>query len=423
MIVKSEVQDRGFTPPIEGVEQYKHWQRNLVVIWMAQFFSSMAFAFAIPFAPYFLQELGVTDRDKLHFWVALFSASAALTVAVCSPIWGAISDRVGRRPMLLRAYLGAAVILTLMGTVTRPAVLIGLRLAQGILSGTISASQSLMAASVPRERSGLALGGLSSAVFSGGLAGCFLGGWTSAIAGYRTSFFMAGGVSLLSALFVVFGVREHFVPSRREKSFMADLLPPQGQLQSVFPILTLMATVMFVVQFDASYIPLFVQEIHGSLEGASFWTGTLFACSATAGAISGLVVGWLTDRISAPTVGRWSAVIAGILMVPLAFIRSMAGLMMLRFGITFASGGLDPAFQIWLSKITPSRYRGMVFGWSATARYLGMTLAPLAGGLAATAVGLRGLFICGAVLYLMLAVVLARSVKRIPLTSGGEEAA
>ena len=42
-----------------------HWRRHLPVIWLAQFFSSMAFAFAIPFAPYFLQELGVVDRDAL----------------------------------------------------------------------------------------------------------------------------------------------------------------------------------------------------------------------------------------------------------------------------------------------------------------------------------------------------------------------
>lgn len=119
-------------------EPFAHWRGNLTVIWLSQFFSSMGFAFALPFAPYFLPELGVTNRDELHFWVALFGSSVALSVAVCSPSWGALSDWVGRRPMLLRAYLGAAVVLTLMGTFSHRATLIGLRLVQGVVSGTIT---------------------------------------------------------------------------------------------------------------------------------------------------------------------------------------------------------------------------------------------------------------------------------------------
>jgi DHA1 family multidrug resistance protein-like MFS transporter len=315
--------------------------------------------------------------------------------------------------MLLRAYFGAALVLPLMGMVSHPATLIFLRLVQGVLSGTISAAQTLMAASVPRSRSGLALGGLSSAVFSGALSGCFIGGWSSAVVGYRASFFLAGGVSLLSALLIVFGVRESFHPDMGGGGFLNSLRPGRGQMRSVVPILALMATVMFVVQFDSAYIPLFVQEIHGTLQGAAFWTGSLFACSAIAGAAAGLAMGWLADRVSAPTIGRWSAIAAGILMLPVACVHSMGALIALRFGTTFASGGLDPAFQIWLSKVTPNRYRGAVFGWSATARYLGMSLAPLAGGLVATALGLRGLFVCGAILYMLLAVVLTLVARRI----------
>lgn len=396
------------------------WGRTLTVIATAQFLSSMAFSFAIPFAPYYLQELGVTDPRALNVWVALFWSAAAVTVAVFSPIWGAVADRWGRRPMLLRAYLGAAVVLTLMGVVRAPGWLIALRIAQGVLSGTISASQTLAVTSVPRERSGLALGALSSAVFSGAFVGAFIGGWCADAFGYRTSFVLSGLTMLLSAGLIQIGVRESFTPVSRTEGFWASLKPQQGQIAVVLPILGLMAAVVFVTSFGMAYVPLLVQEIHGGLQGASFRTGTLFAVCGVAGILSGIGIGWLADRMSPPKIGIWSALAAGALTLPQAFVHTLGMLFGLRFAMTFAAGGLDPVFQIWLSKVTPKECQGLIFGWSATARYLGMALAPLAGCAAVEAVGLRGLFIWGGVLYGVLGVVIAVTVRRMGPTSGAQ---
>lgn len=393
------------------------WGRSLAVIALAQFLSSMAFSFALPFAPYYLQELGVTDPHALNLWVALFWTSASVTVAVFSPIWGAVADRYGRRPMLLRAYLGATVVLTLMGVVGSPFWLIVLRVVQGVLSGTIAASQTLAVASVPRERSGLALGALSSSVFSGALVGAFIGGWCADAFGYRITFVVSGLTMLLSAGLIQIGVRENFTPAARSDGFWASLKPQPGQMRVVLPILALMAVVIFVTQFGTPYVPLLVQEIHGSLQGASLRTGTLFAICGVAGMLSGLLIGWLADRVPPPRIGIWSALVAGALTLPQAFVHSLAMLFGLRFAMTFAAGGLDPVFQIWLSKVTPKECQGLIFGWSATARYVGMGLAPLAGCLAVGTVGLRGLFIWGAVLYGVLAVVIVLTVRRMNRTA------
>jgi DHA1 family multidrug resistance protein-like MFS transporter len=106
-----------------------NWKRNLFFIWSSQVLSLMAFSFAMSFAAYYIQDLGITDPKDVKFWNGAFAASAPLAMAVMGPIWGIIGDRVGRRPMMLRAYFCATVIIFLMGRVTNVHQLIVLRVA------------------------------------------------------------------------------------------------------------------------------------------------------------------------------------------------------------------------------------------------------------------------------------------------------
>lgn len=69
-------------------------------------------------------------------------------------------------------------------------------------------------------------------------------------------------------------------------------------------------------------------------------------------------MGWLADRVLAPTEGRWSAAAAGVLMLTVACVQGMGSLMALRFGTSVASDGLDPTLQIWLSNVTQTATGG-----------------------------------------------------------------
>jgi DHA1 family multidrug resistance protein-like MFS transporter len=94
-----------------------NWKTNLAVIWVSQLLSIAGFFFALPFGPYYIQELGVHDPSRIKFWVALFGAAPPLSLAIFSPFWGMLADRYGRRLMLLRANFVAAVILGAMSMV------------------------------------------------------------------------------------------------------------------------------------------------------------------------------------------------------------------------------------------------------------------------------------------------------------------
>jgi DHA1 family multidrug resistance protein-like MFS transporter len=391
-----------------------NWKTNLAVIWFSQLLSIAGFTFALPFGPYYIQELGVRDPGQIKFWVALFGAGPPLTLAVFSPIWGNLADRFGRRLMLLRANFGAVVVLFAMGLVQNVESLIGLRMLQGALAGTMTAAQAMVAAYTPATRSGMALGSLSAAVYSGSMAGAFLGGMFAEYFGYRPAFFASAILLLTAGLLILFGTREDFIrpPSadtdsgkQREKAFV--------DLRHVWPILILVATMAFARHFEFSFFPLLIQDVLGSLQGAAFWTGALSAIAGLSGFLAGIVFGRLADHYSPPRIAQVSAALAALFTICHGVGQTLLFIAMARFGMTFCAGGLDPLFQTWLARETPPEKRGVVFGWSATARSAGWFLAPLISGLVANEFGIRAIYFVGLLPYFALILLIAWVVRQL----------
>lgn len=379
-----------------------NWRQNLAFIWLSQFFSIMGFSFALPFAPYYIQQIGVTDPVALKLWVSLFAAATPLSLALSQPIWGAAADRFGRRRMLMRANVAGSLVLLLMASVRSVEALVILRLVQGAFTGTVSAAQTMVAASTPSDRNGLALGALSAAVFSGTMAGAFLGGWFADLFGYRATFYAAAGIIFMAGLLVQFFTRENFTPPAPEDQ---EPIPPHLTLRALgagLPILFLIAAMAGVRQFDMALMPLLVQDIHGRVDGVSRLTGTLFAVASVGGLLAGPVMGHLADRSSPAGIARVCSVGAAVMMTLQGLAHAFVHLIPARFGMMFFAGGLDPVFQIWLAKVTPADRRGVVFGWSSTARSLGWFSAPLASGVLAATLGLRAIYFINAVLFLLL---------------------
>jgi DHA1 family multidrug resistance protein-like MFS transporter len=376
------------------------WKRNFIVIWIAQFLSMTGFSFSMPFAPFYMQELGVTDPVKLKFWISIFSAATPLSLAIFAPIWGAVADMYGRRMMLLRANFAGAVVISLMGLVPSVEYLIALRLLQGVFTGTVTAAQTMVSVDTPQEHSGFALGALTAAIFSGNMFGSFAGGFMADFFGYRVAFFGSGVLLVIAGLVVLLGAREKFVrPVRTARTRTVPLLT---QLGPSLPILVLLFSMALVRSFDNAFLPLLVQDIQGSIKGAAAWTGTLSAVCSVAGLLAGIILGRLADRMPPPRIGKYSAFLAGMLTIPQALIHGFFGLFAARFGMVFFSGGLDPVFQIWLAKVTPEKQRGFIFGWAATAKSIGWMIAPLASGVVAGTLSVRAIFFFSAALYLLL---------------------
>ncbi len=325
-----------------------------------------------------------------------------------------LADRYGRRPMLIRACLGGAVVLALMGLIKNVETLIVLRLLQGCFTGTMAASQSLISSSTPTDRHGFALGALGGAVFSGAMAGSFIGGFTADMFGYRVAFFISGLLLLAAALLVLFCVQEQFKPHIKDENENGE--EKISPLKSAMPVLILMGLVAMARQYESTFLPLLVQEINGGIKGASLISGMLFAVSGVAGMLASFIAGYYSDKLKPGQVGIAGAILSGILLLPQALSGSFYMLFPARFGMVFSAGALETVFQTWLSKITPAHARGTLFGWAASIRSIGWMLAPiLAGTVASVFGGPRAVFLSAAVLYIFIVISLRYAEKKNPV--------
>ena len=387
----------------------------MALIWASQFLSIMGFSFALPFVAFFLQEdLGVVRHAELQMWVALFSASTAVTMAVAAPLWGLLADRYGKRIMLIRANLAGAAVMSLMGAAQTPAALIVLRLLQGALTGTMTAAQAFLAGEMPRERRGLAVGGLSAAVFSGSMAGALLGGFAGEWLGYRLAFAVSGTLLLAAGLLVLGCTRETVVPTVRSRA--PEGIPESARLHwrdlssAFYGVLALIGAIAFVRQSDLAFLPLLVQEIHGSLDRVSLWSGALNACGSVAGLLAGLATGWLSDRFNPFRLVVAAALAAAVFSGWQMVVDSFAVLFPVRFGAVFFAGALEPALNTWLAKHVPESRQGVAFGLASTTRSIGWAAGPIAAGAVALA-NLRAVFGFSAAGFLALAGLFALALR------------
>ena len=118
-------------------------------------------------------------------WSGVAYGATFFSAALVAPLWGRLADRYGRKLMLIRASLGMAVAMSLIGMAQNVWQLVGLRLLAGLLGGYASGSTVLVATQTPKERSGWALGTLSSAIMAGNLVGPLIGGVLPPLIGIR----------------------------------------------------------------------------------------------------------------------------------------------------------------------------------------------------------------------------------------------
>ena len=89
------------------------------VLLVSQLLATTAFMFVVPFMPLYVQQLGVQEAENAAAWAGFINGASGATMAFVAPLWGKLSDRLGRKPMLLRATLTAALVVGSMGFVLR----------------------------------------------------------------------------------------------------------------------------------------------------------------------------------------------------------------------------------------------------------------------------------------------------------------
>ena len=188
-------------------------QRNLIVLAVTMIVIMLGFGMVMPIMPFYIDRLGAIGRD-LGWLVAVYS----MMQLIFAPVWGSVSDRVGRKPVLMLGIVGYAVFLILFGLATRLWMLFLARSLAGILSSaTYPSMMAFISDSTTPEGRGGGMGKLGAAMGLGVILGPGLGGWLAGDS-LALPFFIAAGLALVTLALVAIFLPESLPPSARQQT-------------------------------------------------------------------------------------------------------------------------------------------------------------------------------------------------------------
>ncbi|KWX85728.1 MFS transporter [Paenibacillus riograndensis] len=380
------------------------WKRNLLVCWFGIFVTGVGMSQIAPVLPLYIQQLGVENPASIARLSGIAFGITYVISALFSPIWGLAADKFGRKPMLLRASLGMAVIIGCMGFVHNVYILIGLRLLQGTITGYGTACTTLIATQTDKEHAGYALGTLSTASIAGSLLGPSLGGFISENMGLADTFFLTGALPLAAFILTLLFVQESCVREDKQALRFKEVwssVPEKTLTITLFVSFFVLTVALYTVE---PVITVYVNHLSRSGSHIALIAGLTFSASGLANIIAAPGLGRLSDRIGAHRVMLAALITAGLIFIPQAFVQNPWQLMGLRFALGLAAGGLIPSVNILVKKITPSSITGRVFGLNMSAGYLGIFGGSVLGGQIAAWFGIRYVFFITAALLLINAV-------------------
>lgn len=360
-----------------------NWKKTLAILWLGQVISLMSFGFGVPFLPFYIKTLGVTDPDMIKMYTGLLNVAPAITMAIAAPVWGRLSDKYGKKPMILRAMFSASILITLMGVVPNVHTLLALRIFQGLFTGTVAASQTFVASYAPKKELAFSLGILSSAQFLGYSIGPAIGGFTGDLLGFRVSFFIGGALMLSGALLTLFFLKEDSSLLRRNEKMGLAKMSLASSFRYFFSLVGIILFSIMLQRFLRSiftpFMPLYLEEIHGS-ENISTLAGIVGMFVSAATALAGLTLTRLADRMNKnKLIGILLIVSLGLAISVRVFANSFLSFVVLYTILFFFLGGIEPIMTSLSSeRVDPSR-RGSLFGIQAMLGSTGFMLSPLVG--------------------------------------------
>jgi DHA1 family multidrug resistance protein-like MFS transporter len=269
-----------------------------------------------------------------------------------------------------------------------------LRLLNGTVGGIIPASTALVASTAPKEQAGWAQGMLQSFVVAGSIMGPLFGGLLADKIGFRMIFVITGSLILLATLVITFTVKETFVPPpAKERSSLREdfrMIFSSKKLPALFFVTVMIQFALFSI---IPVLPIYIKKLLDSEENVAFWAGIVAAAMGFANVLASPRLGRLGDRYGSQKVLLVCLLAAGALFIPQALVTTVWQLVVLRFLLGLCLGGLLPAVNALLRRVTPVHMISRVYGYNNSFVSIGSMLGPMTGGLLAGWIGMSGVFL------------------------------
>ncbi|MBI2850706.1 MAG: MFS transporter [Chloroflexi bacterium] len=368
------------------------WQRNLAANFLAELLTMTAFTFVDPLLPLYIQKVGDLTTQQAAFWAGIAASGLSIAMFFISPIWGMLADRYGRKPMVLRAMFGGAIILSLIGIAPNIYFVIVLRWLQGLVTGSVAAMTALASSIVPRNRMSFAMGIIMLAVFGGQSIGPLVGGYVADHLGYQAAFYLSGAFLLAGGLTVLLLVKEDFQkPAESSKISLRDMLRPAFSKQ-MLPLLAIMSLVSIGQSLVGPITSLRVKEVVTDPSRVATTSGLIFSLMGFTAAISSFAFGRLGDKTSLPKIMAFCFFIIGLLYLPPIWATTIGVLATSLILTGLLRGGQATSTNAMIGASVAQSQQGIAYGLGQSASSLGGGVGSLIGGGLAGTIGLKNVF-------------------------------
>ncbi|WDZ75233.1 Tet(A)/Tet(B)/Tet(C) family tetracycline efflux MFS transporter [Ensifer adhaerens] len=363
----------GGTPPASGV---RAGRKALWVLFAAGSLDAFGIGLVMPVLPGLLRNLTHADEVAGHYGI-LVSLYAVMQFAF-APVLGILSDRYGRRPVLIISLAGAAVDYSIMATAPSLAVLYLGRMIAGITGATGAVAGAAIADTTQGEERARHFGTLGACFGVGMIAGPIVGGLLGSV-GLHAPFAAAAVMNGFGFLFALFFLPESRRMGPASVAAGGGFNPLAGLRQTLRgPLLMRLVTVFFVMQL-VGQVPAVLWVIFG--EHRFGWDARMTGLSL---AIFGLLHAVAQGVISGPAAARLGerrALQLGILLDSLGYgllALATASWMVLPIMLLLAAGGIgSPALQALLSRTVDEEGQGRLQGALASLTSLASIVGPL----------------------------------------------
>jgi multidrug resistance protein len=354
----------------------------LIIVFVTVFIDLLGFGIIIPLLPFYAETFGATG-----FTIGLLATSFSLMQFIFAPIWGRVSDRIGRRPIILLGLLGSCLSYLGFGLASTLTTLFLARIFAGIAGANIPTAQAVVADLTTPENRAKGMGLVGAAFGLGFIFGPAIGGFLSRY-GYAVPAFFASGLSLANFVAAWFLLPETLKPEHRAVERMGRIDALRAALARPHLPLLLVIGFLVVAAFSGyeSTFALFAERTYGFTASS---IGYIFAFVGVIlvivqGALVGRVVKWIGEHHIVPA--SLALVAAGLLMIPAT--TSVPALLAASGVMAVGMGFNNPSLMSLISRYSAAEDQGGVMGLTQSLNSLARIIGPMWGGFAFDRLGI-----------------------------------
>lgn len=402
--------------PLDSADEPR--RGSLLVIFLTVFVDLLGFGMVLPLLPVYGKSLAVDQgysNMAVGAIIGLLLSSYSLMQFLFVPVWGRLSDRYGRRPILIVGLLGSTIFYSLFGVATAMHSLVGLflsRIGAGIAGATIATAQAYIADTTTKEKRNKGMALIGAAFALGFTLGPSLGA-VSLLAGGELAMspwpgYVAGGFSGIALLMAIFWLPESLRPGTERASHkLFDTVALRSALTTPSVGLLLLTSFIAVFAFANFEATLSRQvddlvELHPeAVQGITDWAQArgydgeheqrlivIFVVFAYLGVVLTLAQGFLVRRLAGKisegnmaTIGGAMAV-AGFVLLAVAAMQNSFTLLLVAMAIEVTGFAfVNPSLQSLISRRSDPGYQGGILGLAQSSASLARIMGPIFGNL------------------------------------------